>query len=151
MALPGPKPKPDGQRRNTSAPVHEYRNFPDVPNPNPRKLPAPTELYAATGVKKWPLATLRWWVAVSRLPHTVAWTDSDWAFAHEAAFIHARFHAGGMDKTMAELRRRNHELGATWAGRLDLRIRYRDDAGAEVRQDKDPAVTAMADYRKAVQ
>jgi hypothetical protein len=151
MALPGRKPKPQHMRRNTAKPAHEYRDFPDVPNPHPRPLPPVSRLRASAPFERWPAATRDWWKAVSVLPHTVAWTDAEWAYAHEAALIHALFWSGD-SKQGPELRRRNHELGATWQGRLDLRIRYRDPDGAELpREDRDPAVTAMADYRKAVE
>jgi hypothetical protein len=154
MALPGRKPKPENQRRNRSDPRIVSLVFADVPNPNPRRLPPVAELRDATGLTAWPAFTKRWWRGISRLPHTIAWTDADWDYAQECAFLHAQFATGAMSATAAgELRRRSHQLGATWQGRLDLRIVYRDDNGEDVRDDKgrDPAVTAMADYRKAVE
>jgi hypothetical protein len=152
MALPGRKPKLESQRRNKHDPRIGARFFPDVPNPNPRPLPPVSRLSAAAPFKRWPAATREWWKAVAALPHTVAWTDADWSAAYECALLHAKFWHGA-DKLAPELRRRTHELGTTWQGRLDLRICYLDEEGTEVRQDRpsDPAVTAMADYRKAVE
>jgi hypothetical protein len=152
MGLPGRKPKRADQVRHTGRPVHEYRTFADVPNPKPRPLPPARELAMATGLKRWPAATSRWWKAVSALPHTVAWTDADWEYAYETAILHALFSTGSTNATSAgELRRRNHEVGATWQGRRDLRVLYVNDDGQELRENKDPAVTAMDDYRKAVE
>lgn len=151
MALPGRKPKPRDQVRHKNPPRFEYRTFLDVPNPNPRPLPSVTELRDATGIERWPSFTRKWWKAISTLPHTIAWTDADWDYAAQTAFVHARFATGDMAKVMAELRLRGHHLGATLAARLELRITYRTEQGVEVLDDKDPAVTAMADYRKAVE
>lgn len=150
MAPRGAKPKPLGMKRHRVPPVHESTTFPNVPNPNPQPLPSVRDLQDATRLERWPNATRRWWKAISTQPHTVVWSDSDWAYAAETAFVHARFSMGDMLKTMAELRLRNHQLGATWEGRRDLRIILTDAEGAEVREDTDPAVTAMADYREAL-
>lgn len=152
MALPGRKPKPENMRRNTAKRRYEHTNFPDVENPNPRKIASVSELRAATGISAWPAFTRRWWTSVAKLPHTVAWTDAEWDFAHETALVHAQFATGSANAAMvSELRKRNAELGATWQGRLDLRITYRNDQGEEVREDRDMSVTALADYRKAVE
>lgn len=151
MALPGRKPKRADQIRHTEKPRYEYRSFPNVPNPHPRPLPHASALKAATGIARWPVLTRDWWNAVSRMPHTVAWEDGDWSYAVETALIHAQFVTGDVHRLAPELRRRNHELGATWEGRRDLRIMYLTDDGQEIRENKDPAVTAMDDYRKAVE
>lgn len=96
----------------------------------------------------WPAATRRWWTAVSRLPHCVAWTDADWQFARDTAHIVAAFHAGNLSVAQ-EIRRRERIMGTTADARRDLRIRYVDPLEPEVTTN--PSVTAMADYRRSVQ
>ena len=98
----------------------------------------------------WPAATLRWWRAISRMPHCVVWTASDWQFALDTAVIAAAFHAGDY-RLAAELRQREKVLGTTVDARRDLRIRYLDpDSEDEVTGEDLASVTVMADYKRMV-
>ena len=113
MAQPGPKPKPEDQRRNQNRPTHDWVTVPDIPYagaaPNPGRLPARTK---------------QWWAAIVRMPHCVLWTESDWQFAIDTAWVHATWaktHAAGQ---AAELRIREKTMGTTADARRDLRIRY---------------------------
>lgn len=93
---------------------------------------------------EWPEETLRWWEAVSRMPHCVLWTEADWQFAIDTARVAAAFHAGDV-RVSTELRQRERILGTTTDARRDLRIRYVEP----VEESEDSAtVTAMAAYRR---
>jgi len=95
----------------------------------------------------WPSPTKRWWKALVEMPHCILWTETDWQFAADTAFLVAAFHAGDL-RLASEIRTRERLLGTTADARRDLRIRYTDpDSGAEVREDT-ASVTAMDDYRK---
>lgn len=96
----------------------------------------------------WPRETQAWWDAVSTLPHAVDWTDADWRFAMDTAYVHAAVMNGDL-RVAAELRTREKVIGTTVDARRDLRIRYVppvDPATVE-----NPSVTAMADYRRSVE
>ena len=97
---------------------------------------------------RWPPQTRRWWTAIARLPHTVAWTEADWQFARDTAELVAQFHLGNM-RLGGEIRTRERIMGTTADARRDLRIRYVpvDDPMPHV---ENPQVTAMADYRRSV-
>lgn len=97
--------------------------------------------------RTWPAATRRWWHAVSRLPHCVLWTEAEWQFAMDTASLVAAFHAGEFRLAM-EIRTREKMMGTTRDARRDLRIRYVDIV--EPDNERDPQVTAMADYRRSV-
>jgi hypothetical protein len=96
----------------------------------------------------WPAATKRWWRAVSRLPHCTMWTEADWQFALDTAYLVAAFHIGNHRLAM-EIRVRERIMGTTADARRDLRIRYVDATPPEAKDD--PSVTAIADYRRSVQ
>jgi hypothetical protein len=139
MALPGAKPKADRSTVRHRVPVAEWREYPNVP------FPGAPELGKRTSGAPWPSNTRRWWRAVSRMPHCVDWTVTDWEFARDTAELHAKFHEGALSYA-PELRRREQWMSTTWHARRDNRIRYVDPA--EVKPtEADPNVTAMADYR----
>jgi hypothetical protein len=98
---------------------------------------------------RWPVATRRWWKAVSTLPHCSLWNDGDWQFAMDTAHLVAAFHAGS-HKLATEIRAREKIMGTTADARRDLRIRY---VALTPPTDlaTDPSVTAMADYRRSVE
>jgi hypothetical protein len=151
MPPAGAKPKIRSQIRHRNTPMTEWRDFANVPNPNPPNMPPAAELKAATGLTRWPARTRKWWRSISTMPHTIVWTEDDWDFAAETSFLHAQFCTGDMIRTMAELRRRVTRMGATWEGRRDMRIRYIDaDGESRLEQRDEPGVIAMDEYRKAV-
>lgn len=67
--------------------------------------------------------TRQWWRTVSRVPHAVLWTASDWQFALATALVADDFHHGPTTAAV-ELRQREKILGVTGDARRDLRIRY---------------------------
>jgi hypothetical protein len=138
MALSGRKPKPDGLKRNRMPPTHEWTLIPDVAFEDAPPL-------GAVGGK----ATKRWWEVISRMPHCVLWTESDWQFAIDTARVHAKFIAG-KPGTATELRNREKLLGVTMDSRRDLRIRYvpAEPKVGEIEEERD--VVSLADYRASI-
>lgn len=98
--------------------------------------------------ERWPSQTRRWWAALARLPHTVAWTDAEWQFACDTAEMVAQFHLGNM-RLATEIRIRERVMGTTADARRDLRIRYVPVEDPMPYVDN-PQVTAMAAYRRSV-
>jgi len=126
--------KPKAEHRHRVRPVHEWAEVPDIEFEDGPELPP---------VRQWPELTRQWWEAVSRMPHCVLWTESDWRFAIDTAVVAAAFHNGDL-KQAAELRQRERVLGMTAGARLDLRIRYVEP----VIDEPSPGVSALEQYRK---
>lgn len=139
MAVAGRKPKPDGLKRNNHKPTYDWTEVPDVPFEGGRKLPA-----RWLEGRSWPTRTKQWWSALSSMPHCVLWSDADWQYAIDTAYVHAAFAKGDM-RVAAELRNREKLLGNTLDSRRDIRIRYVDPNAPAV--EDDASVTAIADYR----
>lgn len=140
MPVTGRKPKPDGQAVNRHKPAHDWTEVEDVPFKGGPKLPAkmPNGL-------PWPAATRRWWAVVSAMPHCTLWSESDWQYAADTAFVAGIFHMQGSNTYATELRNREKVLGTTADYRRDLRIRY-VDAPTESEPAPDN-VTSMDAYR----
>lgn len=125
MAVAGAKPsnRPVVHRVK---PTHEWSEFPNVPYMGEKpELPTSRTVLKDGEPVEYPLEkrTRQWWDAVSKMPHCVAWQDSDWSFAIETAMVHA-VAAHGNISAMAELRMREKVMGTTMDARRDLRIRY---------------------------
>src|SRR5688572_30620136 len=123
MPVTGRKPKPDGAKRNRHKPVHDWLEVPDVPFAG-RRLPQ-----RRPDGETWPAGTRKWWQAISTMPHCCLWSDGDWQFALDTAFVASRFHVDGDLRAAGELRARERLLGSTIDSRRDLRIRYVDPGG----------------------
>lgn len=115
MAISGPAPSLTKQRRN--ADTHEWKDVPNVPHEGP--VLALPESY------EWGPACRAWYEAVSKMPHCVLWSVSDWAFAVETAFVVNELW-GGNAAVAGEVRQRNAKMGVTLEDRMKLRIRYVD-------------------------
>ena len=137
MPVAGRKPNPDGQRRNRTRPAHDWVEVENAPFEEGPRLPR-----LQPGLLPWPKATRLWWQAISRMPHCVLWTDSDWQFAQDTALVAAAFHIGEA-WAARELRQREKILGVTADARRDLRIRYVDGPP----EDERLGVAAIDDYR----
>jgi hypothetical protein len=138
MALTGPKPKPEDQRRNQNRPNIDWIQVVDVPYTGP--VP---ELNGSP-----PAFTKRWWSIVSRMPHCILWDDADWLFAVETAQVHTAWVRSKFGASQAiELRQREKQLGLTWENRRDLRIKYIEAAAEEQTE----APVSLADRRKELQ
>lgn len=115
--MKGRKPKPKGTAVNRSPSVHDWTDVVDVPYDGDRpSLPKGT-----------PAETGRWWDAVSRMPHCVLWSPTDWQFALDTSRVHAAFVGGDLARA-AELRIRESHMGTTMDALRDLRIRYVDES-----------------------
>lgn len=135
MAVAGAKPKADREQvrhRNPAAEGTEWREVDDVPFGGAPELPPRDECSSTSEGRPigifadaWPKSTLRWWRAISTMPHCSLWTSADWQYAIDTAEAHARFAEGWKGcASGAELRMRERRLGLTHDDRRDLRIRY---------------------------
>ena len=141
MPVTGRKPKPDEQKRNRHKPTYDWVEVLDEPFSGGPKLPA-----KRTDGRAWPARTKRWWAAISAMPHCVTWTETDWEYAIDTAYVHAEFATGDM-RQAAELRNREKLLGNTFDSRRDLRIRY-----VTLTEEREEAagVSSLDDYRAAL-
>ncbi len=129
MPVAGAKPKEDrSQVRHRVPAVHDWTEVEDVPFTRAPKLPEREKQvsWADAGAVggSWPQSTLRWWEAVSTMPHAKLWTKAEWVFAMDTAEVHARTMEAWRGYTGTELRNREKLLGMTADNRRDLRIRY---------------------------
>lgn len=144
MPVPGRKPK--AQTRSPQRTTHDYVEVeavpysgarPDLPTSRRVMLPfgnvADIELHDMTRA---------WWETLTRMPHCILWSDSDWQFAIATALVADAFYYGH-GPSATELARRERVLGTTVDSRRDLRIRYVDP-----KSDTAPSeVTNLDDYR----
>ena len=145
MAVAGRKPAASGQTRHRvkpSADWVEVQNVPyagDVP-----ELPEQRTVLTRDGQESVALQpmTRRWWESVTRMPHCVLWTESDWMFALSTATV-ADAAFCGIASAATELRNREKVMGTTVEYRRDLRIKYVDVPVKE----KPAEVANIADYR----
>lgn len=138
MAVPGRKPKEDGQKVTRHPLTQGWVDV--VDRPYRGKKPA---LPQGT-----PQLTRSWWARVTALPHCVLWSDGDWQFALDTARVHAAFVRGDMARA-AELRIREAQMGTTLSARRDLRIRYvPPEPQAAAAPKADPKVADFTDERR---
>ena len=78
------------------------------------------------------------------MPHCVLWTETDWRFAIDTAYVAAEFHRGDMRRADT-LMKREKVLGTTVDFRRDLRIRY-----IEPTMEHPERVTALDEYRRSL-
>jgi hypothetical protein len=156
MALSGAKPKTDrSQVRHRIQSEHDWTEIDDVPYLDGPPLPprstaegddAPVGSLAVFG--RWPDATLRWYRAVSRMPHACRWRPTMWEFVWQVAELHARFTEGWKGHNGAELRIRESKLGTTPDALRDLRIRYVPPGTAKQREDAAGGADLPADVKR---
>lgn len=96
------------------------------------------DLPAMTGFG-WPAATVRWWNTIRTMPHCVLWTESDWMYAVDTAYVHRLFIMTSGEKGGAEVRARGRHMGITEEARRTLLIKYVDPATLK------PDLSAVAD------
>ena len=138
MPVAGRKPK-EGPKRNRMPAVHDWLEVEDVPFTGkvPVELPKTRTFVTKADVYELPLdsKTATWWKTLSRMPHCMLWTESDWQFALMSAIV-ADDAFRGVPGAMAELRQREKLLGTTLDARRDLRIRYVEKGSIEPEQPK---------------
>ncbi len=133
MAHTGPEAKLQKLGHSPSA---DWIEVADVPydDGGARDLPK-----TSTGRRKWHPQVVEWWNEVRRMPHCAIWTDTDWRFALEVAYLKQQMwldaEAGELKSTLAtEIRRREDQIGTTAEARRKLRIRYVDPEKGRTRQ-----------------
>ena len=146
MPVAGRKQKPEEERRNRVKPVHDWIEVENVPYTGPvPRLPNRYGMDPETFLSipiKYPARTQAWWAVISRMPHCVLWTESDWQHALDCVELHARFmerYPGASN----ELRMRQKQLGITMDDRRDLRIRYVEP---RTEPEQSGRVIQLADY-----
>jgi hypothetical protein len=72
----------------------------------------------------WQRITRHWWDTWRRSPQSRAFSETDWNFLLETAFLHAELVAGNA-QVASELRLRESKLGATLEDRQKLRIQVK--------------------------
>lgn len=132
MAIVGRKPKPEDQRRNPVAPRYDWTDVVDAPYEGAKPALPPRR-------GRWPTATKQWWERISRMPHCILWTETDWQFALDTALVHAAFVGGNDRGARTELRHREKRMGTTFETLRDLRIRYVEALPVEVSEEGDGA------------
>jgi len=154
MPVSGAKPKDDrSQIRHRVPAVHDWTEVDDV-----RFDGAPLLRDRATGgvsvmavgaanSETWPDATLRWWRAVSTMPHCALWTQEEWVFAMDTAEIHARTMEGWRGYTGPTLTAREKIMGTTADFRRNLRIRYVEPKPEGAAGELPAGVTDINTYR----
>lgn len=123
MALPGRMPKDIRLGRGLSA---EWTDVPNAPYDGPSPDLPQHEIFL------WYPEVTEWWEGVRRMPHCALWSEMDWKFARETAYMKQdwwRNYFG--DETVhanksTEIRRREDQMGTTSEARRKLRIRYVD-------------------------
>lgn len=110
----GPVPKPPDQRargkRSDPSPLHILAVKPD-PQPILPKLVGFT----------WHEQTIHWWENWRMSPLSTNYTDVDWAYMLETAYLHSEFWNGNLGLA-GELRLRAQKFGETPEDRARLRI-----------------------------
>lgn len=124
MPPAGRKPNEGQPIRHRTRPVHDWIEVEHAPFEGAPPLPG-----------RWSASVMRWWHAVSRMPHCVLWDESDWQFAFDTARVAKAFYGGKLGAAV-ELRQRERILGTTVDARRDLRIRYVDPHPAAADDDE---------------
>ena len=108
-ALPKPADKRARTNKDTFTPLRVVHVTP-TPQPD---LP--------DDITYWHAATIRWWNMWKDSALAREFTDAEWSYLIETAFIHTRFYEGDM-RMASELRLRAAKFGVTPEDRARLRI-----------------------------
>lgn len=71
----------------------------------------------------WPMVTRRWWKMWGESPLSAEYTETDWSFLLDTAYLHALYWKGDY-RVAGELRLRVAKFGATPEDRARLRIQF---------------------------
>ena len=71
----------------------------------------------------WPTVTRRWWKMWGESPLSAEYTETDWSFLLDTAYLHAQYWKGD-SRVASELRLRVAKFGATPEDRARLRIQF---------------------------
>lgn len=142
MAGRGPAPKPKGSRARRNKDPQILRIITAQPVEQP-SLPVIEQVVLDENGKPrkkrftWPTVTRRWWKMWGESPLSAEYTETDWSFLLDTAYLHALYWKGD-HRVAAELRLRVAKFGATPEDRARLRIQFavadtlEDDADSAV-------------------
>lgn len=142
----GPAPKPQGSRARRNKDPQVLRIITAQPVEQPA-LPVIEQVVTDEfGVPKkkrfvWPSITKRWWKMWGESPLAAEYTETDWAFLMDTAYLHAQYWKGDI-KVAAELRLRVAKFGATPEDRARLRIQFA--VADTLEDDADSAIDDVA-------
>ena len=97
----------------------------------------------------WPTVTRRWWKMWGESPLSAEYTETDWSFLLDTAYLHALYWKGD-HRVAAELRLRVAKFGATPEDRARLRIQFAvaDNLEDDAAGDEAAPVSARARRRQ---
>lgn len=144
MAGRGPAPKPKGSRarRNKDPQILKIITAKPVEQPS---LPIIEQVVLDENGKPrkkrftWPTVTRRWWKMWGESPLSAEYTETDWSFLLDTAYLHALYWKGDY-RVAGELRLRVAKFGATPEDRARLRIQF---AVADGLEDDGPSAEAV--------
>lgn len=124
----GPAPKPQGSRarRNKDPQILKIITAKPVEQP---ALPVIEQVVLDENGQPrkkrftWPTVTRRWWKMWRESPLSAEYTETDWSFLLDTAYMHALYWKGD-HRVAAELRLRVAKFGATPEDRARLRIQF---------------------------
>ena len=139
----GPAPKPQGSRarRNKDPQILKIITAKPVEQP---ALPVIEQVVLDENGKPrkkrftWPTVTRRWWKMWGESPLSAEYTETDWSFLLDTAYLHALYWKGDF-RVAGELRLRVAKFGATPEDRARLRIQF---AVADGLEDDGPSTEA---------
>lgn len=133
MAGRGPSPKDPEKRARRNADPIPPTTIPFIPGEQP-SLPQMTKDDPDLGsvVVPWHPQTIAWWEMWGRAAQSDTFTESDWSYMLETAFLHHLFWNGDT-KQAPELRQRQAKFGATPEDRARLRMFFADATGKEAK------------------
>ena len=134
MAGHGPPPKASGSRaRRNSEPV-ALKVVEATPITQPELPDFDIQIDVDGEIKaqkfEWPARTREWWRMWAESPLSADFTQTDWDFLMDTAWIHASYWSGNL-KMASELRLRVAKFGATPEDRARLRITFAQADDAE--------------------
>ena len=123
MAGRGPAPKPKGSRARRNKDPQVLRIITAQPVEQP-SLPVIDEKGKPRKKRfTWPTVTRRWWKMWGESPLSAEYTETDWSFLLDTAYLHAQYWKGD-SRVASELRLRVAKFGATPEDRARLRIQF---------------------------
>lgn len=123
---PAPKPKGSRARRNKEPQILRIITAQPVEQPS---LPVIEQVVLDENGKPrkkrftWPTVTRRWWKMWGESPLSAEYTETDWSFLLDTAYLHALYWKGDF-RVAGELRLRVAKFGATPEDRARLRIQF---------------------------
>lgn len=123
---PGDPDRTTGHSKGKAANPIPATTIPFIPGAQP-DLPQMTKDDPDLGsvVVPWHPQTIEWWAMWGRAAQSDSFTESDWSYMLETAFLHHQFWSGDT-KQAPELRLRQAKFGATPEDRARLRMFFAD-------------------------